>query len=237
MSDHKVNVIITCDVECWPLSGHALPRDLTKEADYHIYGNTSSGQRFGIQWQMDIMTKHGLRVVRVTMDGFQSADSLQQLRQQGYDAEVSSVDRSIVPYELVKAAIYEDRLMLYNYQPVVDELKRLEHNKKKGKVDHPSNGEKDLADALAGVVFSLSVSRQMALSGLPPNVLAPSLGISEDPEDDVHGVMVDGKFHAVENWDEDFKGDGGIMVAPLWMTSGRGNVPTLPVQKGSREIK
>lgn len=63
MSAHKVNIIITCDVECWPRSGHALPGDLTKEAEYHIYGNTRSGERFGIQWQMDVMTKHGLRGV------------------------------------------------------------------------------------------------------------------------------------------------------------------------------
>jgi hypothetical protein len=56
-------------------------------------------------------------------------------------------------------ALYEERLRFYHYSPVLEELQRLEWNPLKNKVDHPPHGSKDVADALAGCVFTLSQER------------------------------------------------------------------------------
>jgi hypothetical protein len=58
-----VNVLLTFDVECWPEEGRPLPATIDAEVAYHIYGTTASGAAFGIEWQMDTMSRHGLRGV------------------------------------------------------------------------------------------------------------------------------------------------------------------------------
>jgi hypothetical protein len=180
-----------------------------------------------------------------------SAEGLQQLRQNGYRAEVVSVDRTTVPYELLKAALYEDRLLLYPYPPLQDELRRLEHDRRKGKVDHPSAGAKDLSDAVAACVYTLSSSDAAVRANLPAEAMGPSLGISVDPDspaatgDFVEGP--DGQMIPVEDWEHGFQttgdfglpsagGSNGAIVAPSWMLSGKGRVPTLPLQKGARQV-
>jgi len=63
MSTEKVNVVITCDVECWPQSERPLPVNLNGEVGAHIYGKTKTGEELGINWQMDVLNQHGLRGV------------------------------------------------------------------------------------------------------------------------------------------------------------------------------
>lgn len=101
--------------------------------------------------------RHGYTIGYATMDNFQSRDTLQQLQKHGIDGEVLSVDKTTEPYTELKTAIYEGRLMMYPYQPVVEELERLRRNENaRVKIDHPPNGKKDTADALCGVVYSLT---------------------------------------------------------------------------------
>jgi hypothetical protein len=185
------------------------------------------------------LSEHGVSVVHVSMDSFQSAESLQQFILKGYKAEVISVDRGNIPYELLKAALYEDRLIIYDYKPLTDELRRLEYDRRKGKVDHPKGSSKDVSDAVAGVMYCLSISRQASMSGLSPEVTAPSLGISEFPEGDptvVQGPL--GQQTLTEDWDSDFKGDSemgnGIIVAPPWLMGSKPTVPTFPLQRDIR---
>jgi hypothetical protein len=101
------------------------------------------------------LAAHGFHVAKVTTDSFQSAETIQKLKQRGIRAELLSVDTKTAPYDSLKAALYERRLLMYRYQPLIDELVQLEKTKK-GKVDHPPRGSKDVSDALAGVCFSLS---------------------------------------------------------------------------------
>ncbi|MEW6613924.1 MAG: hypothetical protein AB1401_00410 [Thermodesulfobacteriota bacterium] len=123
----------------------------------------------------------GFKIHTVSLDSFQSADSLQQLGQKGYNTELLSVDTDITPYSMTKMALYEDRLMLYNYEwvrygrtyGIVEELKRLEHNKKKRKVDHPAQYWKDLGDSLAGVVYHCETKRH-------DEPVGPSKGYTDD---------------------------------------------------------
>ena len=56
------------------------------------------------------------------------------------------------------------------------ELLSLEFEDKAGRVDHPPSGSKDLADALAGVVYGLTMSRDVwSQYGVDPHELAPRL--------------------------------------------------------------
>lgn len=105
------------------------------------------------------LTAHGFLITNVTLDSFQSADALQQLGKKGYNAERLSVDAHIEPYDNLKTALYEGRVRYYNYPPLIDELRTLEHIREKNKVDHPSHGSKDVADAVAGCLYTLSLKQ------------------------------------------------------------------------------
>jgi hypothetical protein len=105
----------------------------------------------------------------VTTDGFQSTDTRQQLERRRIGTEMVSMDKSLAPYEDLREAIYEDRLEFPKYmvrlrqedteltEIAVKELMELVDTGKK--VDHPDGGSKDVADAMAGVTYSLMGDR------------------------------------------------------------------------------
>jgi len=113
------------------------------------------------------MTGHGYQIGFVTMDSYQSADGLQQFRAKGYKAEVLSVDRKPDAYECLKTALYEGRLVYYGHPKLLEELRKIEKNHQTGKVDHPPGGSKDVADALAAIVFTLTEMRAASADPLP----------------------------------------------------------------------
>lgn len=104
------------------------------------------------------LSAHGYLITGVTLDSWQSADTIQQLNSRGYQSQILSVDTSTDPYENLKTALYEDRVKYYEYPPLLEELAQLErhYNGKKTKIDHPAKGRKDVADALAASCFALS---------------------------------------------------------------------------------
>ena len=88
-----------------------------------------------------------------------------------------SVDKSSVPYEFAKSALYDRRLMIPEHPKLLHELKSLEKDAKTGKIDHPlRGGSKDIADALAGVVYGLTRRREIwtkheiRLTNLPESI-------------------------------------------------------------------
>lgn len=111
----------------------------------------------------------GFRLRQVTMDGFNSTDTLQQLRRKHFNADYLSIDRSTLPYEDLRDAIYDKRISWPPYLTYVKigdtetehvlnrELLQLQDNGKK--IDHPPTGSKDLADAVAGVCTTLMGDR------------------------------------------------------------------------------
>lgn len=123
-----------------------------------------------IYWLKD---KRGFKIVQVSYDGFQSVDSQQILRRQGFRVEEFSLDKKLVGYSTFKDALYEGRAffppahgqtpdtpndelraMARSGDPCAVlqiELKQLELVDGK-KVDHPKNGSKDVADSCAGAV-------------------------------------------------------------------------------------
>jgi len=129
---------------------------------------------------------YGFSIGLVTMDQFNSADSLQKFAKKGITAERLSVDKPMDAYDVLKSAIYENRISFYNYDPLINELKSIQRDNVKNKVDHPRNGSKDVSDALAGITYSLTTSYH----GSPMGVIK---GISNfsNPEAEEQREMVE----------------------------------------------
>jgi len=95
----------------------------------------------------------GFEITGVTYDGWQSIDSLQRLKAEGFNAETFSVDKDTAAYDTLKEKINEGKIKYYEYKPFLEEIQRLELIEGK-KVDHPPvNGSKDVTDAVAAVVY------------------------------------------------------------------------------------
>lgn len=103
----------------------------------------------------------GLNIKWVSFDSYQSTDSLQILSTKGFTAGRQSMDVTSAPYDILKTAIYDGRLNTHEHKKLLTELKSLERDQKTGKIDHPPTGSKDVADALAGVVYGLSTRREV----------------------------------------------------------------------------
>jgi len=99
------------------------------------------------------LIQRGFDIAVVSMDSFQSADTIQILAAQGIDAIKRSTDHDLSPWETLRDLIYDGRLDAYYDEVVVKELKTLGLRRKRGKVDHPPLGSKDRADAIAGAVM------------------------------------------------------------------------------------
>jgi len=94
----------------------------------------------------------GYPLTKITMDGFQSDNLRQDLILMGYTAEKLSADLTKDPYEKLKESILQKRWLGPKYTILYDELKDLLDVGKK--IDHPPNGSKDCADAVACSVYS-----------------------------------------------------------------------------------
>lgn len=150
------------------------------------YGEISFGNIRSLLYKM---IEHGFSIQHASLDSFQSVDMLQQFRLRGIVAEKVSIDISILPYEAVKSALYENRVSCYSYPPLNKELRELEKNVIRNRVDHPPKGSKDVSDAFAGVVYTLSISN-VAEGYLPQPLL---VGRSEYGRDESVTVIRKGR--------------------------------------------
>jgi len=118
------------------------------------------------QFVIMLRDRFGLDIKYVTFDGFNSVDSRQILRKQGFQTDYLSVEK-IEPYRALRDGIYDGRILLPQHTYLQKELASLEvrvHNNKE-KVDHPPSGSKDVADAVCGVT-SFLLQRRSAWSNL-----------------------------------------------------------------------
>jgi hypothetical protein len=99
----------------------------------------------------------GMEFGLITFDSFGSQESLKNLKDNGFTCDDFSVDDDFTAYDLLKQALYDERLLCYAHPKLQEELVRLERTAKK--VDHPSTpgSSKDLADCLAAVVHHCEV--------------------------------------------------------------------------------
>lgn len=118
-----------------------------------------------------LRTDLGFKLVKVTLDGFESTDTMQQLSRRRIETEYVSVDKQVLPYHDLREAIYENRIEFPplivdirkdhgtdEYEILLKELSELMDTGKK--IDHPVGGSKDVADAVAGVTFTLMGDRR-----------------------------------------------------------------------------
>jgi hypothetical protein len=118
----------------------------------------------------------GLNVRWCTFDAYQSADSIQMLAQRGVITGEQSMDTSTAPYDLAKAAFYDGRVVAPMHEKAYREWTELQRDERKGKIDHPQHGSKDLSDAMAGVIYGLTRRREIWLAhGIMPRDIPESV--------------------------------------------------------------
>jgi hypothetical protein len=127
----------------------------------------------------------GLNIKWISFDSYQSRDSIQLLRQQGFSTGMVSVDTSTEPYDLTKTVIYSGSLSVPEHLKCRKELISLEKIARTGKIDHPANGSKDCSDSLAGVVYGLYHRREIwSLHGIPMMQIYQSKSKAEEDKND-----------------------------------------------------
>jgi hypothetical protein len=130
-----------------------------------------------VRWLIFQLKRKGYRVRYSSGDGFQSADMQQILKRNGINFDYVSLDRTTEPYETFRSAIYENRVNCVYHEFLEKELNELERNYQLDKVDHPPTGSKDVADAVASLVYNIHVRPSFNdLSLLPISSLAKNQG-------------------------------------------------------------
>ena len=89
---------------------------------------------------------------QVSYDGWQSLDSQQQLRRNGFRTAEFSLDRDTEGHDTLQELVNTDSLSFYRYEPLIREGKQLTLVRGR-RVDHPKGGSKDVIDALAGACY------------------------------------------------------------------------------------
>lgn len=101
----------------------------------------------------------GMNLKWISFDTYQSRDSIQLLRQQGFVTGTQSMDADSTAYDVAKTALYDGRVAAPAHEHARTELIRLERDPKTGRIDHPAGFSKDCADAMAGVIYGLTYRR------------------------------------------------------------------------------
>lgn len=133
------------------------------------------------------LMSHGYQLCGFSCDQYQSAEMIQQMKARGVRSGLLSVDSTTKAYDALKSSIYENRIEYYGYSHFLQELKALEYNRIRGKVDHPAAGSKDVSDAVAGVVQGLIES----VKSIP---LAPDPTRLSGQVDSDHSWVTEGKI-------------------------------------------
>lgn len=107
------------------------------------------------------LREKGLFIKWVTFDSYQSVDSIQILKSQGFVSGVQSMDINVIPYTIAKSALYDVRVDMPEHPLLKKEIQSVEYDPEKVKIDHPSNSTKDVCDALVGVIYGLTMRREI----------------------------------------------------------------------------
>lgn len=132
------------------------------------------------------MINMGYYFGKITYDQWNSADSIQQLKNIGIDTGVLSVDKKLTPYETLRNVFQDGLLDMYSFTYLEEELASLEIDSIKNKVDHGPKKTKDVSDSLCGAVFN-------AVTFAKNNPSLVALGLVE--EDIPLGISFGGDFN------------------------------------------
>jgi hypothetical protein len=120
------------------------------------------------------LNRIGFKFAKITADSYQSADFIQILQKSGFKAETISVDKTVKPYMILRELIMGQRINMYQHSLLIEELSKLEYYDDLDKVDHPPEGSKDLADALAGSIASCYADVSTFATYKPITVVQPT---------------------------------------------------------------
>lgn len=147
-------------VEEFNLETSAMER-VQKMVYYHVFTigiQCPAGSEISLQKNRDFIyylrNELGWNIKSVSTDGFQSVDTRQSLINSGIDAKLVSLDRTPDGYLTMKAAINEKRISMLCIPELEIEFIELERDNMTGKVDHPIDGSKDMADSVAGALYN-----------------------------------------------------------------------------------
>lgn len=144
--------------------------------------------------------KH-INVKWITLDSYQSHDMIQILRRNGFKAGIQSMDKDSLPYDMLKTALYDGRISCPEHPKLFDELISLKRNEQTGRVDHIPSKSKDLSDALAGVVYGLSMQRATWIGESFTNqILGKQSDLEQKPEKASQIILIE----AGNTWEDDF---------------------------------
>lgn len=112
------------------------------------------------------IARHGYLIGKVTMDSFQHVALSQPLKEEGYEVEIVSVDKTMDAYDFVDKAFREKRLSVYLNKPFIEEVTQLERvvtgkvyqGRPVVKVDHRPGERKDVSDGVAGVTWQVELA-------------------------------------------------------------------------------
>jgi hypothetical protein len=128
-----------------------------------------------------IWIKGLLNIKYASLDSWQSRMMIQGFRKSNIRSGVLSVDENIAPYAELKSAIKDERILYPTHEVLQKELRELERDRKRIKVDHPAGGSKDCSDAVAGCVYILQ--NKEASYGRPTRARRGSDASEEQTED------------------------------------------------------
>jgi len=127
-----------------------------------------------IKFIIDVQ-KYGYQLGQVSWDGFQSRQGIQELIKSGVNAKLQSVERSVEPYEMLRAVILAGAIKYYKYEPFLDEAVYLQKGEK-GKVDHLKGKSKDVSDAVCGAVYACMTNKmEIKIAQAAPDMLVKSV--------------------------------------------------------------
>lgn len=125
-------------------------------------------------------------VAKVTFDRWQSIEMIQSLRSLNINADFHSVKKT--DYDTLMTAIYDGRLRGYWNELLVEEellkLRLFSNNR----IDHPSSGSKDLADAVAGATF-VCIENMAINAEVEIEILSPDKNYELDEEMPEYGTV------------------------------------------------
>lgn len=216
----------TWDRRDWPIPGGSAMLESRPVVKVDFVGKFESDKRaepspreVQIRWYRKLiwdLRSRGFQIAGVSFDNFQSADSLQILDSWGIETRKASTDRSTELYDTLRDVLYDSRLEAYYDELLVSELLRLS-KLKNGKIDHPPNGSKDVADALAGAVaYSVEVGGDEGESTLYADEDAGMFdfsmsGVATETNSDAHDLLPDSNLYG-----SDMGLDGSGLGSHLW---------------------
>lgn len=117
------------------------------------------------------LRRKGFNIGTVSTDQYQSSYLRELLSAQGFHTDKISVDRSEDPYIGLRNILYDQRIELVKNEVRDTELVKLQRIN--GKIDHPANGSKDIADCLCGACWTLT--KEHATGSAPPKAIASAV--------------------------------------------------------------